>query len=174
MRVGNGRFMEKEVHLSRRFLSPAAWAVRLHRLAHALWCRNLHFLALCVSCFSRVLTCVEIHPMAEIGPGFRVVHGAGTVIGQAVKFGSGCTVLQGATIGARRYVARVDPYGDQPTIGDRVIIGPNAMVLGGITIGDGATVGAGAVVLHDVPAGWTAVGNPARNLPPKEQRRVKA
>lgn len=152
------------------FTNPAAWAVRGYRISHWLWVHKHHFLARLVMTFAYVLTNIEIHPMASIGPRFAIGHGSGTVIGGFSIIGADCLIRQGVTLGERS--ASVDASGKRchPALGDRVDVGANACLLGPITIGDDAKIGAGAVVLCDVPAGWSAVGNPARLLPPKDQR----
>lgn len=101
---------------------------------------------------------VEIPAACRIGPGLAVFHGQGLVVHEEAVLGAGCVLRHNTTIGA---VRRGDANAT-PVIGDRVDIGANSVVLGGITLGDGCVVGAGSVVVHDVPAGATVVGNPAR------------
>lgn len=105
---------------------------------------------------SEIVFCIEIRPETEIGPGLRIFHGYGTVINTGSKLGKNVKIHQGVTIGAR-YTG-----GGSPTILDNSDIGAGAIILGDICIGPGSIVGAGAVVLNDVPAGFNAVGNPAR------------
>jgi serine O-acetyltransferase len=109
---------------------------------------------------ARFLTGIEIHPGATIGPGLFIDHGMGTVIGETAIVGSGVLLYHGVTLGG------VDgrPGRRHPLLGDRVIVGAGAKVLGALVIGDDARIGAQAVVLVDVPAGSTAVGVPARIL----------
>ncbi len=145
--------------------NSGAWAVRGHRVSHALWVGGHRHLAMIVMACARAASGAEIHPRARIGKGLALPHSFGVVIGWVVEIGDGCIIDQCVTLGLRR----LDEPG-QPRIGNRVFIGANAVLLGPITVGDGATVGAGAVVLEDVPAGRTAVGNPARLLPPKLDR----
>lgn len=144
---------------------PQAWAVRLYRISHWMWLREMRFLPALVCAVARVLSAAELDPAARIGRPFNLSHGTGVVIGPNVAIGDGCIVSQGVTLGSRHDMR-------MPELGNRVDIGANAVLLGPITVGDDAKIGAGAVVLCDVPAGWTAVGNPARLLPPKEQREV--
>jgi len=114
-----------------------------------------------------VFTGVDIHPAAQIGARFIVGHGVGIVIGEDVRVGDDCIIQQCVTLGQLTLDAGDKGGRFQPTLGNRVHVGANAVLLGPITIGDDAKIGAGAVVLCDVPAGCTAVGNPARVLPPK-------
>jgi serine O-acetyltransferase len=133
-------------------------AVWMHRLAHALYLRGLRFPARLVSQLSRFLTGIEIHPGARIGPGFFIDHGMGVVIGETTEIGEDVTVYQGVTLGG------TGAHGGKrhPTVGDRVIVGTDAQVLGPLTVGDDAKIGAGAIVIRDVPPRSTVVGNPGR------------
>lgn len=146
-------------------MHPSSVAIRLHVMSSWMWRRKAHGAARAVAAISRTLTAIEIDPDAQIAQGCIIAHGAGCVIGGGSVLGEGCVLHQGVTIG-RRTVSDLR----MPVLGSRVYVGANACILGGVTVGDGATIGAGSVVLQDVPAGWTAVGNPARLLPPKEQR----
>jgi len=121
-----------------------------------------------VAAIARIVTGIEIHPQARIGRGLAIMHGVGIVISADAVIGEECCIHQGVTVGGGGSTPGV------PTLGSRVYIGANAVLLGPITIGNDAKVGAGAVVLCDVPAGYTAVGNPARVLPPKAKREVAA
>lgn len=156
------------------FINPAAWAVRGYRISHWLWVRKHTFLASLVATTAYVFSNIEIHPMATIGPRFAIGHGSGTVIGGFSVIGADCLIRQGVTLGERGGLADETGTRYHPKLCDRVDVGAGALLLGPITIGDDAKIGAGAVVFCDVPAGWTAVGNPARLLPPKEQRDVAA
>ena len=133
-------------------------AVWMHRLAHRLYRRGLRFPSRLVSQVSRFLTGIEIHPGARIGPGFFIDHGMGVVIGETTEIGSDVTVYQGVTLGG------TGAHGGKrhPTIGDRVIVGTDAQVLGALQVGDDAKIGAGSIVIHDVPPRSTVVGNPGR------------
>jgi putative colanic acid biosynthesis acetyltransferase WcaB len=102
---------------------------------------------------------VELPVGTQVGPGLTLNHATGLVVNVAAKIGAGCDLKHGCTVGQRR------AGGPSPVLGDGVVLGAGAHVVGGITLGDGAEVGAGAVVLQDVPAGHIAVGNPARVLP---------
>lgn len=149
---------------------PAEWALRAHVWSHRLWVRNnRRRSALLVAAWARVLTGVDIHPQATIGRNVQIGHGMGVVIGATAHVGDGCEILQGVTLGRLRDVTLPDGR-KHPHLGKRVQVGANAVLLGPITVGDDANIGAGAIVLQDVPAGWTAVGNPARLLPPRAQR----
>lgn len=134
---------------------PEIWAVRIHRIAHWLWLRRRRLAATVLQAFCRILTGVDIHPAAQLGPGLQVMHGVGLVVGPQVVTGPGCVLRQGVTLGSNGRVRGM------PHLGARVQVGANAVLLGPITVGDDVWIGAGAVVLRDVPAGCVAVGNPA-------------
>ncbi len=140
------------------FLYSGFKAVRSHRKAH--WCfqHNLKFLARWISQRSRKKTGIEIHPGAQIGRGLFIDHGMGVVIGETTQIGDNCTLYQGVTLGG----TGKDHGKRHPTLGDNVLVGAGAKVLGPFTVGDNARVAAGAVVLDAVPEGATAVGVPAR------------
>ncbi len=137
---------------------PSFWAVLLHRLAHRLWTWRLRLLARLISQWSRFFTGIEIHPGAQIGPGLFIDHGSGVVIGETTVIGRDCTLYQGVTLGG----TGKDTGKRHPTLGDRVVVGTGAKVLGPFTVGDDAKIGAGAVVLKEVPGNCTVVGNPGR------------
>jgi serine O-acetyltransferase len=132
----------------------ALWA---HRLSHRLWQLRLRLLARLVSQFARWATGIEIHPGAVIGRRVFIDHGMGVVIGQTAEVGDDCILFQGSTLGGRS-MTRGKRH---PTLGNRVMIGAGARVLGPITLGDDVQVGANAVVVRDVPAGGVAIGIPA-------------
>jgi len=140
---------------------PGMHALWLHRLAHACWRSGLHWLARFISHFSRWLTGIEIHPGAAIGRFVFIDHGMGIVIGETAEVGDGSTIYQGVTLGGTSLTKGAKRH---PTLGREVIVGAGAKVLGGFTVGDGARIGSNAVVIKEVPAGATAVGNPARIL----------
>ena len=142
--------------------SPGLRALRAYRRAHRLRAHGFTFLAEWVSQRARRRTGIEIHPGAEIGPGLFIDHGMGVVIGETAEIGRNCTLYHGVTLGGTGK-ARGKRH---PTLGNGVTVGAGAKLLGNITVGDGAKIGAGAVVLCDVPANCTAVGVPARILPP--------
>ena len=138
---------------------PGLHALALHRFAHACWRRGFRWLGRFVSHVARFLTTIEIHPGAVIGRRVFIDHGMGVVIGETAEVGDDCTIYQGVTLGGTSLVRGSKRH---PTLGRGVIVGANSHVLGGFTVGDGARVGSGAVVVKPVPAGATAVGNPAR------------
>ncbi len=138
---------------------PGLHALMLHRLAHGCWTRGLHWLGRFLSHLGRFFTGIEIHPGATLGEGVFIDHGMGVVIGETAVVGDGCTIYQGVTLGGTSTVKGAKRH---PTLGRGVIVGANAQVLGGFTVGDEARIGSGAVVVKPVPAGATAVGNPAR------------
>jgi len=138
---------------------PGLHAVMLHRVAHACWNVGLKWLGRFISHLSRWFTGIEIHPAAKIGDRVFIDHGMGIVMGETVEIGDGCTIYQGVTLGGTSLYKGEKRH---PTLGQNVVIGAGAKVLGGFTVGDGAKVGSNAVVTKPVPAGATAVGNPAR------------
>jgi serine O-acetyltransferase len=131
----------------------------LHRRAHWFRTHGLHWLARFTSHIGRLLTGIEIHPGATIGRRVFIDHGMGVVIGEMAEVHDDCTIYQGVTLGGTSLVKGAKRH---PTLERGVIVGANACVLGGFTVGEGARVGSGAVVTKPVPAGATAVGNPAR------------
>jgi serine O-acetyltransferase len=134
-------------------------AVLLHRLAHGCWNLGLKWLGRFISHISRWFTGIEIHPAAKIGDRVFFDHAMGVVVGETAEIGDGCTIYQGVTLGGTSLYKGEKRH---PTLGKDVVIGAGAKVLGGFTVGDGAKVGSNAVVTKPVPAGATAVGNPAR------------
>src|SRR5436305_2590252 len=138
---------------------PGLHALVMHRRAS--WCRarGLHWLARFVSNVARFLTGIEIHPGATIGRRVFIDHGMGVVVGETAEIGDDCTIYQGVTLGGTSLARGAKRH---PTLGKGGIVGANSQVLGGFTVHDGARVGSNAVVLREVPAGATAVGNPAR------------
>ena len=138
---------------------PGLHALVLHRRAHAFRRLGWHWLARFTSHVARFLTGIEIHPGAVIGRRVFIDHGMGVVIGETAEIGDGCTIYQGVTLGGTSLVKGAKRH---PTLGRDVIVGANSQVLGGFTVGDGARIGSNAVVVKPVPAGATAVGNPAR------------
>lgn len=138
---------------------PGLHALVLHRFAHACWHFGFKWLGRFVSNFSRWMTGIEIHPAAKIGERVFFDHAMGVVVGETAEIGDGCTIYQGVTLGGTSLYKGEKRH---PTLGKDVVIGAGAKVLGGFTVGDGAKVGSNAVVTKPVPAGATAVGNPAR------------
>lgn len=137
---------------------PGLHALWLHRLAHALWVVKLKTLGRLVSHCSRFLTGIEIHPGARLGRGVFIDHGQGVVIGETAEVGDGVLMYQGVTLGG----TSLQKVKRHPTIEPDAVIGVGAKVLGAVTIGRGAKIGAMAVVVRDVPAGCTVVGNPGK------------
>lgn len=133
-------------------------AILLHRVAHALWTRQVPLLPRLISQVSRFVTQIEIHPGATIGKGFFIDHGSGVVIGETAEIGDNVTIYQGVTLGG----TGKETGKRHPTVGDNVVIGTGAKVLGSLTIGENAKIGAGSVVVQPVPANTTVVGNPGR------------
>jgi serine O-acetyltransferase len=138
---------------------PGLHAITAHKLAHRLWQAQFYWLGRMVSHLSRMLTGIEIHPGATIGRRVFIDHGFGVVIGETSEIGDDCTIYQGVTLGGTRLYKGAKRH---PTLGKGVVVGAGAQVLGGFTVGDGARIGSNAVVVKPVPAGATAVGNPAR------------
>mgnify|MGYP005752332455 FL=1 len=143
---------------------PGIHALMFHRLAHAAWGRGWHWLGRFVSHLSRFLTGIEIHPGASIGRRVFIDHGMGVVIGETAEIGDDCTIYQAVTLGGTSLYRGTKRH---PTLGRGVVVGAGAKVLGGFTVGDGAKIGSNAVVVKPVPAGATAVGNPARVIDPE-------
>lgn len=137
---------------------PGLHAVISHKLAHWLYGRRLYVLARLVSHVSRLLTGIEIHPGAKIGQRLFIDHGFGVVIGETAEIGDDVLLYQGVTLGG----TGGERGKRHPTIGDRVVIGAGAAILGNIELGPDVKVGAGSVVVHSVPAGATVVGIPGK------------
>jgi len=133
-------------------------ALILHRPAHYLYKKKAYFLARLISQSSRFITGIEIHPGAKIGSGVLIDHGSGVVIGETAEVGDNCTIYQGVTLGG----TGKEKGKRHPTLGNGVMVGSGAKILGPFTVGDGARVAANAVVLQSLPPEATAVGVPAR------------
>jgi serine O-acetyltransferase len=144
-------------------LYPGLHAIWLHRLAHALWHRRLYFVARLLAHVNRWLTGVEIHPAATIGRRLFIDHGMGIVIGETTEIGDDVLMYQGAVLGGTRLVKTKR----HPTIGNHVVVGAGATILGPIAVGDHARIGAGSVVIKDVPAGAMIVGVPGHIAGPE-------
>jgi serine O-acetyltransferase len=142
------------------FLYPGIRAVWMHRGAHWLWEREFFFLARALSELNRFLTGIEIHPGAQIGPGFFIDHGMGTVIGETAEIGADVTLYHNVTLGGVSW----DQKKRHPTVDDHVVIGAGAQVLGAITVGAHSRIGANSVVVKDVPPESVVVGVPGRIL----------
>ncbi len=142
---------------------PGLHAVLFHRMAHWLWTHQLKVAARALSQLSRFVTGIEIHPGCRIGDRFFIDHGTGVVIGETAEIGNDVTLYQGVTLGG----VSLDKGKRHPTLGNGVIVGAGAAVLGPFRVGDGARIGSNAVVLREVPAGATVVGVPARQVGPR-------
>ena len=146
---------------------PGVKAVFFHYLAHKIWNFKFNLIARMISQFSRFLTGIEIHPGAKIGKNLFIDHGMGVVIGESSVIGNDVTLYHGVTLGGISPSENSDNQRNSkrhPTLLDNVIVGSNAQILGPITVGECARIGANTVVLKDVPANATMVGNPAKNI----------
>ena len=137
---------------------PGFHARQFHRLAHTLFRWHIPVLPRLISHISRFLTGIEIHPGAKIGEGFFIDHGMGVVIGETSEIGDNVSLYQGVTLGGTSH-QRAKRH---PTLGNNVVVGVGAQLIGDITIGDNSKVGAGSVVVNSVPANATVVGVPGR------------
>lgn len=140
------------------FCYPGLQALMLHRFAHQLYRLHLPFIPRLISHIARFLTGIEIHPGATIGRGVFIDHGMGVVIGETAIVGNYVLIYQGVTLGG----TGKESGKRHPTLGENVVVGAGAKVLGNILIGDNARIGAGSVVLRDVPSDCTVVGIPGR------------
>jgi serine O-acetyltransferase len=141
-------------------LYPCIHALIAYRASHFFYKHKMFFLARLISQMARFLTGIEIHPGATIGKGLFIDHGMGVVIGETAEIGDNVTIYHGVTLGGTgKHKGK-----RHPTIGNNVLIGTGAKVLGPITVGDNAKIGANSVVLHNVPEGATAVGLRAKNI----------
>ncbi|MDG6778451.1 serine O-acetyltransferase [Thiomicrorhabdus sp. zzn3] len=152
---------------------PGLHAIIWYRAAHFLWNRKMKWLARFISTAARWFTGIEIHPACKIGERFFIDHGMGVVIGETAEIGDDCTLYHGVTLGGTTW----QKGKRHPTLGDRVVVGAGAKVLGPIEVGDDARIGSNAVVVKPVPAGRTVVGIPGRVVEPsdsdKKKRRAK-
>lgn len=140
------------------FLYSGLHALLAYRVSHKLYLKKLHFPARLVSQVARAITGIEIHPGATIGRGLFIDHGSGVVIGETAEIGDNCTLYQGVTLGGTgKHTGK-----RHPTLGDNVMIGAGAKVLGPFRVGSNSKIAAGAVVLDEIPDNSTAVGIPAR------------
>lgn len=147
------------------FCYPGLQALFWHRIAHWLYSAGLPFVPRLISQVSRFLTGIEIHPGAKIGRGVFIDHGMGVVIGETAIVGDYAVIYQGATIGGTgKEIGK-----RHPTLGENVVVGAGAKVLGNIQIGNNVRIGAGSVVLRDVPSDCTVVGIPGRIISRKKQ-----
>ena len=147
-------------------LYPGVHALLAYRLAHKLHKSEHYFAARAVSQTARFVTGIEIHPAAKIGKGLMIDHGMGVVIGETTEIGDNCTIYQGVTLGG----TGKDVGKRHPTIGNNVLVGAGAKVLGPLTIGDNTKIAANAVVLEDIGNNSTAVGIPAKVVRREGQR----
>jgi len=143
---------------------PGLHALWGHRVANFCWRHRLRLLGRIVSHLNRFFTGIEIHPGATIGRRFFIDHGAGVVIGETAEIGDDVLMYRGAVLGG----TSLEKKKRHPTVGNRVVIGTGAIVLGAVTIGDDARIGSGSVVIRSVPAGRTVVGVPGHVV---EERR---
>ena len=139
-------------------LYPGIHALAAHRLAHRLYKKGKYFPARAISQFARFTTGIEIHPGAKIGKGLMIDHGMGVVIGETAEIGDNCTIYQGVTLGG----TGKDVGKRHPTLGNNVMVGAGAKVLGPMKVGDNTKIAANAVVLAEIPDNCTAVGIPAK------------
>ena len=149
------------------FLYPSLHVMFFYRIANVFWRYNLKFIARMIMHFARIITGIEIHPAAKIGSNFFMDHGLGIVIGETTEIGENVTIYQGVTLGGVMPSIESDLQRNQkrhPTIGNNVIIGSGAQILGPIKIGDNARVGANSVVSKNVPPNVTVAGVPAREF----------
>jgi len=144
---------------------PGVHALLLHRLSHRLWKAGLRWPARFLSYLARAVTGIEIHPGAQIGRRLFIDHGMGVVIGETAVIGDDCTLYHGVTLGGTSW----QKGKRHPTLGNGVVIGAGAKVLGPIEVGDGARVGSNSVVLKNVPAGATVVGIPSHRVNPERK-----
>ncbi|MDP7733932.1 serine O-acetyltransferase [Mycobacterium paragordonae] len=158
IRVARERDPAEPTTLEVIFAYPGVHAVWGHRISHWLWQRGRRLLARTLAEFTRILTGVEIHPGATLGPGLFIDHATGVVIGETAEVGEDVTIFHGVTLGGTGR----DRGKRHPTIGDRVTIGAGAKVLGAIKIGDDSRIGANSVVVKEVPASAVVVGVPGQ------------
>src|SRR5437660_10251176 len=137
---------------------PGVHALAFHRVAHRLWNWGWTTTARFASHVARFLTGIEIHPAAKVGPGLFIDHGLGVVIGETAEVGENVTILQGVTLGG----TSLKREKRHPTLGDNVVVGAGAKIIGAFRIGDGSRIGAGSVVVREVPPNSVVVGVPGR------------
>jgi len=137
---------------------PGLHAVWLHRSAHWFWNRGLRLIGRFISHLNRFLTGIEIHPAARLGPGLFIDHGMGVVIGETSEVGENVTIYQGVTLGG----TSLERKKRHPTIGNNVVIGSGAKILGPFMVGDNSKIGSGSVVVKEVPSDSVVVGVPGR------------
>ena len=143
-------------------------AVVLHRLAHWFKRHRIPVLGPAIARWNQFLTGVDISPATEIGPGLRISHGTGLVVGNAVRIGRDCLLLQGVTLGAPSTSRRAE----MPTIGDRVILGAGSVVIGNVSVGDDAFIGALALISEDIPPGSKVIPKGGIEIRPRAASRA--
>ncbi len=148
-------------------LYPSFWALLFHRPAHVLYKKKRFFAARFISQVSRFLTGIEIHPGAKIGKRFFIDHGHGVVIGETAEIGDNVLIYQGVTLGG----TGKNTGKRHPTIGNNVLVGAGAKILGPFKVGDNSRIGAGTVVLEEVPPNSTVVGVPGKSVKKKKNER---
>jgi len=141
-------------------------ALMAYRISHWLKARGIPFVPRLISQLARWLTGIEIHPAAKIGTGFFIDHGMGVVIGETAEIGDYVTLFQGVTLGG----TGKERGKRHPTLGNHVVVGAGAKILGGIKVGDNVKIGANSVVLKNVPANSTVIGVPARIIKTQGER----
>lgn len=149
------------------FCYPGVHAVLCHRAAHLLWVHGLEFPARLMAHLSRFFTGIEIHPAASIGRRFFIDHGAGVVIGETAEIGDDVVLYQGVTLGG----VSLSRGKRHPTLGNGVVVGAGAKILGPVVMGSGARIGAGSVVVKNVPEECVAVGVPAKVISHRHESR---
>lgn len=142
------------------FCYPGFHAIMLHKLAHWFWKKDLYFLGRLISHFGRFATGIEIHPGATIGKRFFIDHGMGVVIGETAEIGDDVTLYHGVTLGG----VSLNKGKRHPTIGDNVVIGSGAKVLGPFVVGENSKIGSNSVVVKEVEPNSTVVGIPGRSV----------
>ncbi len=148
--------------------SPGLHAILIHRLSHRFYMKGEYKLARLLNYWARVLTGADIHPGATIGKGFFIDHATGVVVGETTIIGDNVSIFQGVTLGGVSTLKEKR----HPTIGDNVIIGAHATVLGDIVVGESSKIGAGSVVVKDVPPNSTVVGIPGKIVRRNGERAV--
>jgi len=151
------------------FCYPGLHAVWFHRVSHWFWQKELWFLGRLVSHWARFLTGIEIHPGATIGKGFFIDHGMGVVIGETAEIGENVTLYHGVTLGGVSW----EKVKRHPTLGDNVVIGSGAKILGPFTVGKDSKVGSNSVVVKEVPPNSTVVGIPGRVVMATEKPQLR-
>jgi serine O-acetyltransferase len=148
---------------------PGIKAILLHRIAHFFWKINMPFVPRYLSEVTRDLTGIEIHPGAEIGRDFFIDHGGGVVIGETAKIGDNVTIYQGVVLGG----TMLEPVKRHPTLGNNIVVGTGAKLLGPINIGDNVRIGANSVVVQDIPPNSVVVGVPGKIISRDGKRIMK-